>query len=115
MRTKSTPVPRLNTVQWQLYTSKPGVSKATAALNSALTKTCRTIERMVKGGGTIEAATVDATKLYLKPAMAQFREFGAQDTEPRGVAAYVVLDFLTSRYGIKRPDYALGAEIEGTL
>ena len=72
---------------WQLYTCSMACGRAAASLTAAVVRAAKTIDEMAsKGYRPTEAG---ASKLYqdvIYPVMSRYADFGASDTEPRGVA-----------------------------
>jgi len=81
---------------WQLYTSTKGCGRAAAALTAAVVRVAKEIDKKASEG--YRPTEKGAAHLYatvIEPVMAKHSNFGACDTEPRGVA-YDALDRIVS-------------------
>ena len=90
---------------WEIYTSERGAAKAARELTAALKRTLRAIptfiaEDMTKAhpvgedhGIAKQLANAAAMPDGINAAMEQYRDLGAQDTEPRGHRDQALIDF----------------------
>lgn len=71
-------VPQFTAAQWELFSSTMDCSEAVKALNLCLVEGAKEI---VANGASVS----DAYAKHCYPVMKAMRNFGAMDTEPRGV------------------------------
>lgn len=72
--------------EWQLYTSSMACSGAAKALTSALVRALRKLDWAKSAGPMAPVAVYDIYREIVWPVMVKYRDYGATDTEPRGVA-----------------------------
>lgn len=81
---------------WQLYTASMACGRAAASLTAAVVRAAKMIDQMASKG--YRPTEQGAQKIYqdvIYPVMSRNANFGAYDTEPRGVA-YDALDRIVS-------------------
>jgi hypothetical protein len=77
---------------WQIYGSVPGSAGAARDLTKALKKAFNEFDRTLAGGGTVKGALANAARV-IKPVMSKHGKYGATDTEPRYVAAQMIVNY----------------------
>ncbi len=77
---------------WQLYTCSMKCGRAARGLTAALKKAFKHFEKNMGKDGKSAAQTLGDSFKLVTVAMDKYSEFGAYDTEPRGVAQQALID-----------------------
>ena len=88
---------RMTADDWQLY-GMPGAENAATQITAEMQAVLEQVGPNVGGGMTIKEAGMTAAGEG-QVILAKFREFGAEDTEPRGVMIRIIEQFLSKRFG----------------
>jgi hypothetical protein len=110
-------IPLPTTVRdWQLFSTMVGSGKAARNLTAALKAAFVKFDAMVASGSTVFKALTAAGEV-VNPVMRRYANLGAQDTEPRGVAAQAIVDYAKLRMlgTLAEKRYDWGEHIEAGL
>lgn len=93
---------------WQLYSTKPGSARAAKALATQMKKDAEKIKRQLNSDMSVRAAAKKLNVIYkagIGAKLEKYADFGARDTEPRGVAAQLYADIAKPALGYSVGDY----------
>ncbi len=92
-------IPSFDAEHWELYTNSMNCTKAANGLNAALKKACLAIAEHLNDekNNTSQAQDMIFRHVWagiMSPAMARYRDYGAEDTEPYVTAREALFGFI---------------------